>query len=74
MKQAISLALSLVFAGVSALSALAAGTSYDDVPATAWYAGAVNYVSEKGVMSGIVSGKPGNRFDPRRKLLEPWPT
>lgn len=57
MKQAISLVLSLVFAGGSALSALAAGTSYDDVPATAWYAGAVRYVSEKGLMSGTWAGK-----------------
>lgn len=60
LKQAISLALSLVFAGVSALSALAAGTGYDDVPATAWYTGAVHYVTEKGLMSGT-----GNRkFSP----------
>lgn len=37
LKQAISFVLSLVFAGV---------------PVTAWYAGAVRYVSEKGLMSG----------------------
>lgn len=60
LKQAISLVLSLVLAGVSALSALAAGTNFDDVPATAWYAGAVNYVSEKGLMSGTGEG----RFSP----------
>lgn len=56
MKQVISLALSLVFAGVSALSALAAGTSYDDVPATA-----VDWARA----NSIISGKPENRFDPR---------
>lgn len=57
MKQAISWVLSLVLAGVSALSALAAGTGYDDVPAAAWYAGAVHYVTEKGLMTGTGAGK-----------------
>ena len=52
MKQAISLVLSLIFAGASALFALAAGTGFEDVPTTAWYAGAVNYAAEKGIMSG----------------------
>lgn len=57
LKQAISLVLSLVLAGAAALYALAEGTNYDDVPAAAWYAGAVNYVSEKGLMSGTGNGK-----------------
>lgn len=57
LKQAISLVLSLVFAGLSALSTLAVGTGYDDVPATSWYAGAVRYVAEKGLMSGTGDGK-----------------
>ncbi len=57
MKQAISLVLSLILAGASALFALAAGTGFEDVPTTAWYAGAVNYVSEKGLMSGTGNGK-----------------
>lgn len=57
MKQAISLVLSLVFAEISTLSALAVGTGYDDVPATAWYAGAVHYVTEKELMSGTGDGK-----------------
>lgn len=56
LKQAISLVLSLVLAGVSALYALAAGAGYEDVPAAAWYAGAVRYVSEKGLMSGTGAG------------------
>ena len=60
LKQAISLALSLVLAGASALYALAAGINYDDVPATAWYAGAVTYVTEQGLMSGT----GGGRFSP----------
>ena len=60
LKQAISLVLSLVLAGASALYALAAGINYDDVPATAWYAGAVNYVTEQGLMSGTGN----NRFSP----------
>lgn len=60
LKQAISLVLSLVLAGASALYALAAGINYDDVPATAWYAGAINYVTEQGLMSGT----GGGRFSP----------
>ena len=60
LKQAISLVLSLVLAGASALYALAAGINYDDVPATAWYAGAVTYVTEQGLMSGT----GGGRFSP----------
>lgn len=57
LKQAISLVLSLILAGTSVLFALAAGSGFEDVPTTAWYAGAVNYVSEKGLMSGTGSGK-----------------
>lgn len=56
LKQAVSLVLSLVLAGVPALSVLAVGTGYDDVSATA-----VDWARA----NGIISGKGGNRFDPR---------
>lgn len=42
------------------LAAVSEGENYTDVPADAWYAGAVAYVSESGLMNGVGDG----RFDP----------
>lgn len=64
MKQAVSLLLSVLLSVVSYLSVQRTGTGFDDVPAAAWYDEAVDYVSEKGLMSGTGNG----RFSPEAPM------
>ena len=59
-KRIVTLALALVMTLSLTVPGIAAGPSFTDVPAGAWYAGAVDYVTEHKLMNGV-----GNRrFDP----------
>lgn len=52
LKRLSALFLSIVLALALAVPAFAAGTGYTDVAANAWYAGAVAYATENGLMNG----------------------
>ena len=52
LKRLSTLFLSIVLALAFAVPAFAAGTGYTDVAADAWYAGAVAYARENGLMNG----------------------
>lgn len=60
LKRLFSIALAFALALSLTIPGFAAGSSFTDVPAEAWYKGAVDYVTEHGLMNGIGNG----RFDP----------
>ena len=59
MKKLMSFLLAVLLLSSLALPAMADAT-YDDVAEASWYAGAVGYVTEKGLMAGTGNG----RFSP----------
>ncbi len=64
MKRFLLLTLSFALLIALAAPAFAAGEGYSDVPADAWYAGAVAALKEQGLMEGMGDGRfaPGNAF------------
>lgn len=52
MKRVLSLILAVIVILSASVTALAADTGFDDVPENAWYADAVAYVRDNGLMSG----------------------
>lgn len=60
LKRVTMLILALVMTLSLTTPSFAAGSSFSDVPDGAWYKGAVDYVTEHGLMNGVGNG----RFDP----------
>lgn len=62
MREIISIVISLIPAAFAPLQAIAATAVFADVPSTAWYTEAVDFVQSKGLMAGAGDRQTGQRF------------